>query len=122
MIGALGVRSFYCKFTEKVNQEEVIEFLKELKRKRGKFILLIDNAKWHKSRKVKHFADKHKLKLVFFLPYTPELNPIETRWKEIKNELGNKLFYDVGEMMDVITKKIGEREFFTNKFYQYLCS
>lgn len=124
MTGALGRRSFWCQFSKKVNQGEFIAFLRKLLKKRGKVLLLLDGARWHRANKVKKWAvaNRHRLKLVFFLPYTPELNPVEPCWNDIKRELGNKLFYNTREMKRVIRKQVKRKDFFAGKMFQYLCS
>jgi len=124
MTGALGRRSFWCQFSKRVNQRVFIAFLRKLLKKRKKVLLLLDNARWHRGKKVKAWAaaNRHRLKFVFFLPYTPELNPVEPCWKDIKKELGNKLFYTTGGMKRVIRKRIKNKDFFVNKMFQYLCS
>jgi len=124
MTGALGRRSFWCQFSERVNQRTFIAFLRKLLKKRGKVLLLLDNARWHRAKRVRAWAagNGRRLKLAFFLPYTPELNPVEPCWKDIKRELGNKLFYDTKKMKRVIRKRIKNRDFFMSKMFQYLCS
>ena len=56
-------------------------------------ILLADRASFHKSKKVREFVRCNRTKLrMFFLPkYSPELNPDEQVWEEIKdNRLGRQ--------------------------------
>ncbi len=123
MTGALGRRSFWCQFSKRVNQRVFIAFLRKLLKKRKKVLLLLDNARWHRGKKVKAWAaaNEHRLKFVFFLPYTPELNPVEPRGKDIKKELGNKLLYSTKEMKRVIRKQIKNKDFFADEMFRYLC-
>ena len=65
-----------------------IEFLKRLIQKRQRpLIVLVDHATFHGSKRVRDFVRAHRAKLrVFFLPKrTPEMNPDEQVWNEIKN-------------------------------------
>ena len=65
-----------------------IEFLKRLIQKRQRpLIVLVDHATFHGSKRVRDFVRAHRTKLrIFFLPKrTPELNPDEQVWNEIKN-------------------------------------
>ena len=53
-------------------------------------LLVIDNAIWHKSSTLKIPSN---IELAFIPPYTPEMNPIEQVWKEIrKRGFKNKSF------------------------------
>lgn len=123
MFGALGTRSFYMQFSKKINKDTFLEFLKKLLKKRGKILVLMDNARWHKAKTVQKFAkeNRHRIKFVYFLKYTPELNPIELRWKEIKKELGAMLFFNTKDMKSVVKRTAKNKEFFTNKMFDYLC-
>jgi len=58
-----------------------------------------DNASWHKSKKLK-VPDNIYL---FYLPaYTPEINPIEQIWKEVRKDgFKNNLF---NSLTDVVSK------------------
>lgn len=120
--GILGRRSFHYWFHEKQNQGVFTEILGELLRKRGKVLLLLDNARWHKGKIARKFIEEKKgrVKLVYFPPYSPELNPVEQCWKEVKKNISNKLFHDTDEMKQEVNDTMN-KQIFINKFYQYLC-
>lgn len=84
----------YAVVDENVNGDQFIEFLKQLIEERERpLILLLDHAKFHKSKKVRDFVRAHRSQLrVFFFPKrSPELNPDEQVWNEIKNnQLGKQ--------------------------------
>lgn len=69
------------------------------------FILLaVDNAAWHRSTAL---IIPYNIDLVPLLPYTPEMNPIEQIWKEIrklgfKNEIFQTLNLVVDRLCDTI--------------------
>jgi len=44
-----------------------------------KIYLILDNARWHRSKDLKDFfeANRHRLVFIFLPAYSPELNPIE---------------------------------------------
>jgi transposase len=71
-----------------INGERYIEFLDELimDRKRP-LILFVDHASFHHSKRVRDYVSEHRSQLrVFFLPKrSPEFNPDEQVWNEIKN-------------------------------------
>ena len=81
-------------------------FLNELSNTfpRDKIILVCDGAAWHKSGSLKI---PENIKLIFIPPYTPEMNPIEQIWKEIrkigfKNEVFQTLQKVVDRLCDTI--------------------
>lgn len=46
--------------------------------------VIMDNASFHKSDKVKQLIEKAGAKLVYLPPYSPDLNPIEKVWANLK--------------------------------------
>jgi len=69
------------------------------------YILLVaDGASWHKS---KALEIPHNIEIFHLPPYTPEMNPIEQIWKEIrkrgfKNEIFQTLEKVIDRLCDVI--------------------
>ncbi|HEW6303093.1 TPA: IS630 family transposase [Streptococcus pneumoniae] len=62
------------------------------------FLLVIDNAIWHKSSTLKIPTN---IGFAFIPPYTPEMNPIEQVWKEIrKRGFKNKAFRTLEDVMN----------------------
>lgn len=47
-------------------------------------VVVLDNATFHKSVYLKEIALKHGITLLFLPPYSPELNPIEKLWANLK--------------------------------------
>lgn len=84
--GALKVYST----TQSINSDFIIECIDEFILTINRpTVLVLDNAPWHKSRKMlekqKEWQDKNLY--LFFLPtYSPHLNLIETLWRKIKYE------------------------------------
>ena len=50
-------------------------------------ILVMDNASWHKTKKVKDLLEKHNIKYIYQPPYSPDLNPIEHYWANMKRKI-----------------------------------
>ena len=74
----------------RMNGGRFIEFLKALLRSvPGKIFLIVDGSSVHKAKKVREFVENEtdgRLQ-VFFLPsYSPELNPDEWVWNNVKND------------------------------------
>lgn len=81
-------------------------FLRELSKAyaNDQILLICDGARWHKSKGLEIPDNIH---LAFIPPYTPEMNPIEQIWKEIRkrgfrNEIFDTLAKVVDRLCDVI--------------------
>ena len=68
-------------------------FLKEVaKRHSDKFILMfLDQASWHKT---KELEIPQNIRLVSLPPYSPELNPTEHIWDELREKYFHNLTFD----------------------------
>jgi len=89
LIDYLTGRFFHKGHEGRLNSESYIDFLKGVLRKTQKYIILIqDGAKYHTSKAVNTFFEQSKNRLtVYQLPgYSPDYNPIEKLWKEIKKD------------------------------------
>jgi len=60
---------------------------------KSKIYIVLDNAGYNKSAKVKEFVEKTKIELVFLPPYSPNLNAIERLWKFMYKKVVNNRFY-----------------------------
>jgi transposase len=49
--------------------------------------LIVDHASYHTSKEVKELVERHhnKIQLFFLPPHSPELNPDEQVWNQIKH-------------------------------------
>src|SRR5689334_24675117 len=66
-----------------------VEFLKKLMHDApGPVFLVLDNVSFHKAQIVKDYVAslEGRLKLFFLPAYSPELNPDEGVWKNVKND------------------------------------
>lgn len=73
----------------KLFESWVEEFLiKELKP--GQFVVM-DNAAFHRSVKTKELIESVGCKIIFLPPYSPDLNPIEKFWANMKRWIKLKI-------------------------------
>lgn len=93
LIGAveLGTGRFYGVLTSfKVNACRFRRFLCHLKHEcpEDKFLLICDNARFHKAKWLTAWLDSQKewLRLEFLPAYSPDFNPIERLWRWLKGE------------------------------------
>ena len=52
-----------------------------------KSVLIIDNATHHRKDAIYDIADEYGFKVIFLPPYSPDLNPIEKFWANVKRRL-----------------------------------
>lgn len=99
MVGAISTRGQLRFMVVKgsVTSEKICDFLKKLMHNAEKPVYLIwDGHPTHRSKKVKEYIASFDGKLeVFVLPsYSPELNPIEQAWNNVKgNGIGRKKIF-----------------------------
>lgn len=62
---------------------------------KGKFVMILDNARIHHAKLIQPFlkANFHRLEFVFLPPYSPKLNLIEGLWKWLKESVINNVFF-----------------------------
>ncbi len=63
----------------------------------------IDNASWHKTKKVKEYCEENNITLLFLPPYSPEYNPIERVWSFLKSKVKNIYFSTAKKFIDFVT-------------------
>jgi len=82
--------------SEKARTGDMIEFMKLIRRLNpGKPILtILDNAQIHRAKGVVEKTAELDVHFVHLPPYSPDLNPIEFAWKDLKRELSGILNYE----------------------------
>jgi len=82
---------------EWVNADSVCELLRAIRSKNPhdkKITLIMDNATYNRSAKVKKLANDLKIDLFYLPPYSPNLNPIERLWKFMKRKILYNKYYE----------------------------
>lgn len=93
VFAARSKKSFVFSFRKKKRQKDFVAFLEKLRRRWGKTLLFVDNARAHHGKLVNEFLNQYKqtFKIEYFPAYTPELNPTEQCWKPARKKLSNRL-------------------------------
>ena len=67
--------------------------------------MVLDNASYHKSQTINRYVEGTggDIELEFLPPYTPQLNPIETVWRDLKKRLAGRYFRYMDELKHAIT-------------------
>lgn len=108
-MNTLTYKAFLSNFAEKLS-------------KRKKYVFLFDNASYHKSSTIKSYLKEFdNIRVEFFPPYCPELNPTETCWKIIRGNVTNSTYFPTLEnMQDAIEDFLSENIFMLH-LSNYLC-
>lgn len=61
-------------------------FVPELKNPE-KSVLILDNASFHRKNSIYDIADDYGFRVIFLPPFSPDLNPIEKFWANVKKRL-----------------------------------
>ena len=88
----------HFQYIKKLNADCFIAFLSLILKEypnSKKIYLAIDNAPGHRAKKVEDFlkTQNNRLELIKLPPYSPDLNPIETIWREVKKDVDYNTFY-----------------------------
>jgi len=127
VFGALTSSSkFYYDFFCSQNSFTVCCFLRNLFDRldsNKKYVLIFDNAGFHKTDVVQEILEKQKdwIAVEFIPPYSPELNPIETCWKVTKNAVTKSQHFKTIDSMQEALEEFWKGHIFTQKFMRYLC-
>lgn len=62
-------------------------------------VMLLDRGRFHQAQKLRI---PHNVVPVFLPPYSPELNPIERLWEDIKDEISDELYPTIEALMDTV--------------------
>lgn len=94
----------------RVTAEVFVEYLKRLIHNRRKPVfLIVDGHPTHKSVMVRKFVESvsSRLRLFFLPPYSPELNPDELVWNDLKNHiLGRKVITSPQQMRRTVLGRL----------------
>ena len=80
-----------------VDEDVFICYLRTLLKETRKPIhLIVDNAGYHKSAKIRAFLETviQRLTIHYLPPYSPDYNPIEGLWKNLKKETTHNVYFE----------------------------
>lgn len=93
-----------------------------IKNKYTKHLIILDNARFHKSQFVKDNIINSDNKIIYSLPYNPSLNPIENLFSQLKSHIKNKSpdnYEQLKDDLDNIIKNKVSKEHLEN-YFKYL--
>ena len=70
--------------------------------------VIMDNAPWHKGPEIKAMIESTGAKLIMLPPYSPDLNPIEPAWANLKQAIKSNVhkFEDIKINIEAQLKKL----------------
>ena len=72
--------------------------------------VIMDNASFHKSEKIRTLIEAAGCKLMFLPPYSPDFNPIEKKWFQIKNSMRKLISKYGGDLYRCADEVLGGRK------------
>lgn len=115
--GAMGDSEVMIKSASTINSKKFLAFIRRLSRKHEKLCLIIDNARWHLTKKILAFVRKRKITLIRLPPYSPELNPIEQFWKNAKQLLATKQLFDKEQLVREVKRALRKKSIIPKSSY-----
>ena len=109
-------RGFFQTLTERFNSERYQDFLTYVLAQTAQHVILIqDGARYHTSKSTRDFFAAHQEQLtVFQLPsYSPDYNPIEFLWKQVKQRATHNQYFPLFE--DLMTAVDSALAFFAEQ-------
>ena len=95
----------YSMISPYCNTEAMNEFLQQLsvQYKNYRIIIILDKAGWHISQSLE-ISDN--IKLLHLNPYSPELNPVELLWREIRRKYFHNIFASLDEVENTLKQAL----------------
>ena len=100
--GADGM--FFHRYYDRGNTDNMIDFVQNLYEEFNKVLLIMDNASYHKSKNLIKDLEKYgnSIRIIYLPVYSPDLNPVEMVWKELKKYIANGMYRRVNDMTRVM--------------------
>ncbi len=90
---------FATEVVDRFTSDVTIRFLRALQDEFGENLhVLLDNAFYFKSQKVRDFVEETAIEVTYFPRGSPDPNPVEECWRQLKRALGNRLFGSTDEL------------------------
>lgn len=106
-------------YNKNVNKDIFKEFISDLCNQFSNYYFLMDNVSFHKSNEIKNIATNSNNKLLFIPPYSPEFNPIEEVFSQIKRNIhsyNDNLIIDKFKKSIKLVKKYHLKNYYNHSF------
>lgn len=97
--GAINIETMEptVRFYQTINADAAADLFARIEAKHPKanvIYVIVDNARYYRSRLLKKALKGMKIKLIFLPPYSPNLNLIERYWRFFKKKILNNHYYE----------------------------
>ena len=130
IVGAvkIGIGNLVHQKVEHFRKEQMIDFLNLLleaeKDSEGPIYLILDNASPHKAIVVKEFLETvgTRFIMLWLPPYSPDLNPSENIWRQLRKEKTHNTLFEKLEMLHIAVDSFFSKYYKANKTMRSLCA
>ncbi len=120
LAGAFSIRGFVItKQYDHINRNTFEDFIQDLVDRYPKLVLIMDNLSTHFTKNLLKLYESAQIIIIRLPKYSPQLNPVEQYWKNIKQWLGTCPPITFEELKKSLEVAIHDHSF-TPKSYGYL--
>ena len=122
ILGALGNGALHIEYHDNLKADSYISPMESVVKKYGKVGIVADNAKAIVGKDMTHYINgtDGAVEMIHFLPHTPQLNPIEIEWREIKRAVADISFGGLDGLQEATTRMLANEEIDMVKLYDWL--
>ena len=122
LIGVLGDGTLDLQFHENLKAENYVAAFEYARRRHKKIGIITDNAGPLRSKVMQDYIDSTNgdVEIVYLPAHTPQLNPIEIQWREIKAAIADIFFDGLDKMRDAIIHMLHNKEIPIVKLFDWL--
>lgn len=122
LMGVLGDGWFHIAIVDSTNSETLKSYIDKVREGMSNVAVVLDNASSHKSQTMNEYErDSNGGMVRIFLPkYTPQLNPIEVLWRDLKRALAGNYFDSIDDLKATITGIVNNGELAPPKLMDYM--
>ena len=106
-VSPVSGKSFHLMGIDEMDTEAITAFLKALKKKhrQNHVVIVWDNAPCHRPKALREIPG---LTIIFLPPYSPELNPAERFFEEMRRGTCDTLFESISKQEEVIAQAVNQ--------------
>ncbi len=122
LMGVLGDGCFHIAIVNSTDSETLKIFMNKVREGVRNVAVVLDNVSSHKSQTMNEYErDSNGGMVRIFLPkYTPQLNPIEMLWRDLKRALAGNYFDSIDDLKATITGIVNNSELAPPKLMDYM--
>ena len=122
IFGALGDGTLHVEFHDDLKAKSYTDLVDSVQQKYGKVGIIADSARAITGKTMRdHIAATNgNVEMIHFLPHTPQLNPIEIQWREIKRAIADIFFGGLEKLQEAVMRMLKNGEIAIVKMFDWL--